>query len=173
MITNDEISKVGVYNKPHGVEGEISATFVCDIDDLEHFSTLISCIDGINVPFFIEKYRQKNDHTILVKLEGIDSEADVKMFVNKPIYVLKHEMVEADDEVYCDFFIGFDIVAADGSLIGHIEDVDDSTENALFVVQKGEDEFLIPIAEEFILEVDEENSRLVMDLPEGIIASQF
>ena len=71
MITNDEISKVGVYNKPHGVAGEISATFVCDIDDLEHFSTLISCFDGINVPFFILLLMKKIVFTIIVKLVGI------------------------------------------------------------------------------------------------------
>ena len=32
MITRDELVEIGIFNKPHGVEGEISATFDCDAE---------------------------------------------------------------------------------------------------------------------------------------------
>lgn len=31
MIKKDEVFKIGIFNKPHGVKGEISFTFTDDI----------------------------------------------------------------------------------------------------------------------------------------------
>lgn len=47
MITRDELIEIGVYNKPHGVNGEISATIDCELDIISQFSCLVSDIDGI------------------------------------------------------------------------------------------------------------------------------
>jgi 16S rRNA processing protein RimM len=33
MIKKDEVFKIGIFNKPHGVKGEISFTFTDDIFD--------------------------------------------------------------------------------------------------------------------------------------------
>ena len=33
MIKKDEIFKIGIFNKPHGVKGEVSFTFTDDIFD--------------------------------------------------------------------------------------------------------------------------------------------
>lgn len=169
MISEEEIIEIGQYNKPHGIKGEISATLLCEAEDVAGFSTLISCMDGIYVPFFVNSFRPKNDHTVLLQLCGVASEKDAKRFVNKSIYALRKELPEAGDSVYCDYFIGFEIVDGEGRGIGHITDVDDSTENALFVVRDGNGkEFYVPIAEELISEIKEEGI-IVMDLPEGIL----
>lgn len=171
MIEEKDIVEIGQYNKPHGVNGEISATFMCDVDEIPSFSTLISSMDGIFVPFFVSNVRPKNDRTVLLRLDGVNSEQDVRRFVNKRIYVLRHELSEGDD-VYCDYFIGYDILTPEGKYVGRIVDVDDSTENALFIVENEDSEFMIPIAEEFFVSIDEEEKRLTLDLPHGIIGMQ-
>ena len=50
-----------------------------------------------------------------------------------------------------------------------ITDVDDSTENALFVVENEGKTVYIPISEDFITEIDEQGKTIEMDLPEGIL----
>lgn len=168
MISADDIIEIGKYNKPHGIKGEISASFMSDVEELAHYTALISPIDGIFVPFFAESLRPKGNQSILLKLEGIDTEEKAKLLVNLPIYVLRAEMSE-NDEVYCDFFIGFTILDPSGNKIGTISSVDDSTENALFIVEYKGREVLIPIADEYILAIDEEARKMTMNLPEGLL----
>ena len=47
--------------------------------------------------------------------------------------------------------------------------MDDSTENALFVVENEGKTVYIPISEDFITEIDEQGKTIEMDLPEGIL----
>ncbi len=168
MITADQLIEIGRYNKAHGINGEISATFDCDTMAVGELSALVSPMDGIFVPFFVNGIRPKNNDTLLLKIDGISNETQAKRLVNCHIYALAEEMPE-QDEVYCDFFIGFTITDTDGNTIGTITDVDDSTENALFVVENEGKTVYIPISEDFITEIDEQGKTIEMDLPEGIL----
>lgn len=167
MITAEQLTEIGRYNKTHGVNGEISATFDCDALLVGELSTLISPMDGIFVPFFVENLRSKSGDTLLLTIDGITSEEQAKKLVNAKIYALTEEMPE-QDEVYCDYFIGFTIVA-DRKEIGRIADVDDSTENALFVVESQGKTLYVPISEDFIIDIDEAKKTIEMELPEGLL----
>lgn len=176
MICRDEIVEIGNYNKSHGINGEISATFQCDATVAEKFTCYISCVDGIYVPFFAENIRAKNAQTLLLKLEGIDCTDDLKILINKGIYVLKKEYENLSEEYDCDeapidYFVGFDIVdSITDEIVGSIIDIDDSTENVLFVVEDSDDnEILIPAADELVIDIDFENKILKMNLPDGLI----
>lgn len=50
MIKKDEVFKIGIFNKPHGVKGEISFTFTDDIFDRVECEYLVCLLDGIH-PF--------------------------------------------------------------------------------------------------------------------------
>lgn len=170
MITKDEIIEIGDFNKPHGINGEISATFFCDSENVSGFSCLISDIDGIYVPFFIENSRIKNSQTLLLKLEGINNEEEAKLLSNHEIFILKKEYpADNDGEISADYFIGYTITDKNEGTIGIIADIDDATENALFIVQNHEREIFIPIADEFIYDIDYDNKIIKMNLPEGIV----
>ena len=91
MITREEIIEIGIFNKAHGVKGEISATIDCEIDVFRKFSCIVVEIDGIFVPFFAESIRPKSQETVLLNIDGFDSDVAVKILVNKTIYVLKAE----------------------------------------------------------------------------------
>lgn len=176
MISREDVVEMGCYNKPHGINGEISATMLCDVELVERFSCLVSCVDGIYVPFFVESMRPKNEQTVLLKLEGIDSEGDLRLLVNKEIYVMQNEYEALAEEYDCDeapadLFIGFTVVDTDGGkCIGVISDIDDSTENVLFVVDDECGlEVLIPIADEFIDGIDHDKHIIYMNLPLGLL----
>ena len=48
MIKQDEIFKIGHFNKTHGIKGEISATIDCDYELLKALPCIIVEIDGYN-----------------------------------------------------------------------------------------------------------------------------
>lgn len=69
MIKREEVYKIGIFNKPHGIHGELQFTFTDDIFDRVEAEYIICLLDGIFVPFFIEEYRFRSDSTALMKLE--------------------------------------------------------------------------------------------------------
>ena len=174
MITRDELIAIGHYNKPHGVAGELSATVDVDLEVLRGLSCLVSDIDGIFVPFFVNAIRPKSVDTVLLTIDGIENEKEAARLVNRDIYALKRdyqqESIDADADGYpLDFFIGFKLRDSDGSRVGEITDVDEQTENAIFVVDRDGSEIMVPATDDLIVEFDVDNKLMVMDLPEGLL----
>ena len=48
-------------------------------------------------------------------------------------------------------------------------DVDTSTPNTLFVIDRGGNELLVPAREEFILDMDTKHRVITVRLPEGLL----
>lgn len=172
MIKRDNLVKIGKFNKPHGVKGELSFTFTnTSFDEIE--SPFFICdMDGIFVPFKLEEYRFTSNSNALVKLKNINSDINAKAFTNKEVYFPKADIVETpeDEDFTWDYFIGFTLIDKQMGEIGVVADVDQSTINTLFVVENQEnDELLIPATEEMITHIDEEQKRIYLDLPEGLL----
>ena len=174
MITREELISIGRYNKPHGVAGEISATVDVDVEVLEEFSCLVSEMDGIYVPFFVNACRPKSHETILLTIDGVNNEQDAAKLVNRDIYVLKREYRQESDDADADgypldFFIGFELQDSDGTRVGEITDVDEQTENAIFIVTRDDEEVMVPASDDLIVEFDVDKKVIVMDLPQGLL----
>lgn len=170
MIKKEEVYKIGIFNKPHGIHGELQFTFTDDVFDRVECDYFICLLDGIFVPFFIEEYRFRSDSTALVTLEGIDSAERARMFTNTEVYFpVKYAEEVEDGELSWNYFIGFRIEDVDHGDLGEIVDVDTTTVNTLFVVDYNDDELLIPAQEEFIVGIDQQNRLITVDLPEGLL----
>ena len=170
MIKQEEVYKIGIINKPHGVHGELLFTFTDDIFDRVEADYIVCLMDGILVPFFFESYRFRSDSTALIKLEGVDTEQQARKFNNIEVYFpIKHADEVEDEELTWSFFIGFRIENEKEGVIGTVTDVDDSTINTLFIVDHNGKEVLIPAQEDFIVALDRDNRVIVMNLPDGLL----
>lgn len=171
MIRKEEVFKIGVINKPHGVKGEVSFTFTDDIFDRVDCDYLILLMDGILVPFFMEEYRFRSDNVALVKFEDIDTAEEARRFTNVEVYFPKKFMDEQEDVTSWNFFIGFRVEDVHHGYLGEITDVDDTTINVLFSIEKDGEELLLPAHEEFIIDLDREKKVMKVDVPDGLIES--
>ena len=171
MIKKEEVYKIGLFNKPHGIHGELQFTFTDDIFDRVDCDYLICLLDGIFVPFFIEEYRFRSDSTALVKLEGIDTAERARMFTNVEVYFpVKHAEEAEDGELSWNFFVGFRMEDVRHGELGEVVEVDTTTVNTLFVVEQEDgEELLIPAQEEFIVEINQEKKLITVELPEGLL----
>ncbi|WP_303011231.1 ribosome maturation factor RimM [uncultured Bacteroides sp.] len=170
MIKKEEVYKIGLFNKPHGIHGELQFTFTDDIFDRADCDYLVCLLDGIFVPFFIEEYRFRSDSTALVKLEGIDTAERARMFTNVEVYFPVKYAEEADGgELSWNFFTGFLMEEIHYGMLGEITDVDTTTVNTLFVVQGEDGEILVPAREEFIRGIDRKRKVITVKLPEGLL----
>ena len=172
MIRQEDVYQIGRMGRAHGLKGEINFLFTDDVWDRADCDYLICSVDGILVPFFIEEYRFRSDSTAIVKLEDIDNADAVQMLVNSPVYIEKKYQEELDeDEVSLHYFIGFSMIDGDnGQEIGTIVDIDDQTDNWLFIVERPDgSEVMVPAHEEFIADIRQEEKTMVMDLPIGLL----
>lgn len=175
MIGLDRLSEIGCFNKPHGIHGEISATFDSDaaLTAVEDAGHIFVQLDGLMVPFSANGWRTKGNSTILLKLKGIADEAQAAMLANKPIFLerelLSGDSNDEDNGFYISELIGFSVIT-DGTTIGTLEDYDDSTANVLFIVRSTEgNELLIPADDDFIENIDTDAKTIDMILPNGLL----
>lgn len=177
MITLDRLTPIGRLGKPHGINGEINAYLDVDID-IDSLKRIILMIDGIYVPFFIASIRQKRSDTFIMALDDINNEREAAELTNHPLYVLTSDNVIAEDDIdeddsglYASDLIGFTVIDdTTRQTVGEITDIDDSTENVLFVVATPSSATVyLPVADEFITEIDTDRRILRMNLPEGIL----
>lgn len=173
MIKKEDIFPIGKFQRTHALKGELN--MLCEIDP-EYFiegNPLIIEEDGILVPYFVESIRPKGSTSFLTKLEGINSEEEASLFVNKEIHILKKDAEEwLDDtlETWADFIEYKIIDDTTDKIIGSIKGVDDSTVNILFIIENEEgDEIYLPANEDLISEIDEERKEIRMILPDGIM----
>ena len=117
MIKKEEVYKIGVINKPHGIKGEVSFTFNDDIFDRVECDYLVLLLDGILVPFFIEEYRFRSDDVALVKFEGIETAERARMLTNVEVYFPKKYMDEQDGISLRDSRLRIFIMAVWGKLL--------------------------------------------------------
>ena len=170
MIKAEDVYRIGIINKPHGVHGELLFTFDDDIFDQVGADYIVCLMDGILVPFFFESYRFRSDSTALIKLEGIDTEQQARRMTNVEVYFPKEHAEELDDnELTWNYFVGFLIKDINKGEIGKVTDVDDSTINTLFVVDHKGNEVLIPAQEDFMVDLDRKKKVITMHLPEGLL----
>lgn len=170
MIKKEEVFKIGIINKPHGVKGEVSFIFTDDIfDRVEDCDYLVLLLDGILVPFFIEEYRFRSDNVALVKFEGIDSTEKARTLTNVEVYYPVKFMDDQEEISSWNYFIGFRVEDIHHGCLGTVVDVDDATMNVLFVIENGDEEVLLPAHEEFILDIDRKKKILKVDIPDGLL----
>ena len=172
MIKKDEVFRIGIFNKPHGVKGEISFTFTDDIFDRVDGEYLICLLDGIFVPFFIEEYRFRSDTTALVKLERVDTAEQARKFTNVEVFFPKKfaEEDESEDIPTWNYFVGFQVEDINHGHLGEIIAVDDSTMNVLFAIERKDgEEILLPAHEEFIVMIEKKKRQITVDVPEDLL----
>ena len=178
MIKRNEITEAGVFNKPHGIKGEISATLDIDVD-LNEVKCIVMDVEGIFVPFFITSVRPKTSETCLITIDGIDSDEKARPLTGRPFWVLDSDLPAEDDDdddpdsadgFYAADLIGYRVIDSTCGDLGEITDINDLTANILFIVRRDDgSEFFIPVAEEFIDGVDPEGPSLLVSLPPELI----
>jgi len=167
MISKDDVYKIGVLGKTHGVRGELTFHFDDDVFDRVDADYIVIEVDGILVPFFIEEYRFKSDSSAVMKLEGIDSQERARELTGCGVYFPRHLAASDDGTLSWAEICGYTIVdAATAQAVGRIATVDDSTINVLFCLDDGR---LIPASEELITGLDHDGRTITMTLPEGLL----
>lgn len=169
-----DLTKIGQFGRTHGIAGELHARITVDEASFFQLATeerffIFAEIEGLPVPFRLERTRTKSGDFILIKLAYIDSLETAERLVNAEIFIESNELSE-DAHFSPAHFIGFTLYDGEDKAVGRVVAVDDSTLNILFSVERPDGStILLPIADDLLEYVDAENQRIAINIPEGLI----
>jgi 16S rRNA processing protein RimM len=122
------------------------------------------------VPFFIESSSLHKNDFLRIRFEDINTEEEADALLGNDLYLpLKMLPKLTGNKFYFHEVIGFEVEDKRLGIVGEIQSINDSTAQPLFEVLKDDIEILIPMIDHFLVKIDRENKKVIMDLPEGLI----
>lgn len=171
-MNTEKCKKVGKVLKTHGKEGELLISSDIQLPDnfLEKESIFIE-IEGLLVPFFIESLRVKSASTLIVKLEDIDKVEEAEELTSQNWFLSQEQWNALTEQEIPDynFLVGFTVVDQNDTEIGTVEELIDIPSNTLLQVSYKGKSIEIPLNEETLTLLDEENQRVKIMIPEGLL----
>ena len=156
---------LGKIVRKHSFKGEV--VIKLDTDEPELYQNLESVfvLHGKNlVPFFIEKRLLQKGNQLRVQFEGIESELDADGIMNSALYLPLSFLPKLEGKkFYYHEIIDFNVKDTELGIVGKITGINDNTAQPLFEVVNDEGvQILIPMIDEFIVEVNRKQQEVVI-----------
>ncbi|GAB7082203.1 ribosome maturation factor RimM [Megalodesulfovibrio paquesii] len=167
---------LGRVLKPHGVRGELKCA--CYAEEPGDFLALkrvwLARGSAAPRPFVVRKARwaAPGEAAALLLVEGIDDRTQAEAWREADILVDAADLpAPEEDEVYIEDLLGAEVVLEDGVVLGvfdHLLETADEYDVWAIRTPAGE-EILFPAHEDFLVEVDADARRIVIDPPPGLV----
>ena len=170
-MRKQECFYLGKIVSKYSFKGEVLVKL--DSDDPELYesmeSVFVSLRDSL-VPFFIEQSRLHKSSLLRIKFEDVDTEEDADRIMGSELYLPLEFLPPLEgNKFYFHEVIGFSVIDQNFGTVGVITGINDTTNQALFIIDHKGTEILIPINDEFLTKVDRDNKTIEVNTPEGLI----
>lgn len=170
-MTKEDCFYLGKIVSKFSFKGELLIKL--DTDEPESYLNTESILVDFHkklIPFFIEKSSLHKSDLLRVKFEDVDAEPDADELINLSVYLPLSQLPKLnEDQFYFHEVIGFKAMDETHGEIGKITFVQDIGPQALFIIEKGTQEILIPVNDEFIQRLDKPNKTIYFTTPDGLI----
>jgi len=117
----------------------------------------------------IEFFRRQNRRCV-VKFRGIDSIAEAEKYIGCKVTIAAGTLPPPEEGTFYTFQLkGCKVFTTNGEYIGIVTDVLDSGGTEILKVDHDDEETLIPFAESYMKNIDPDQHRIEVDLPEGLL----
>ena len=170
-MKKDDCFYVGTVIGKYSFKGEVLVK--TDSDNPEDYTQLESIFVELStglVPFFIRKCQLHKSSLLRIDFEEVNSEQDADAILKKNLFLPLDLLPPLEgNKFYYHEVIGFSITQ-NGTQIGTILRIIEQGLQALFEITDNQGaECLIPIHDDFILEVDRASRNITVQLPEGLL----
>jgi 16S rRNA processing protein RimM len=170
MMDKNDCFNLGYISKTVGNKGELLLIF--DVDDVKRYKKLESVFVELNkelVPFFITSIELRGNGA-KVSFDGINTTDRAEQLTRNSLYLpLSYLPPLKGKKFYFHEVLGFSAKDKIYGDIGTVMNILDYPTQALFQIKKGETEILIPVKEEFIINIDRAAKVVELNAPEGLI----
>ena len=162
---------LGKISKKFSFKGEV--LIYLDTDEPELYENMESVFVEINknlIPFFIENSSLHKNDFLRVSFEEVKNEQDADAIINKEVFLPLSSLPKlSGNKFYYHEVVGFEIEDKRVGVFGIIQSINDSAAQPLFEVLNGNVEILIPMIDQFLVKIDRQNKKVIMDLPVGLV----
>jgi 16S rRNA processing protein RimM len=170
-MKKEECFYVGKIVKKYSFKGELLAKLDTDQPQLyENIEALFLDINNRLIPYFVMTSRLHKSNLLRLKLEDVNTESDADELLRKEVYLPLDLLPKLDGKAfYYHEVIGFEIWEKSFGKVGALKGVNDQSAQALFEIERNGDEILIPIHDEFIINIDRDKKIITVKTPPGLI----
>jgi len=171
--------KTATIIKTHGYKGDIVLKKEKSISSnlfeecLEEGDAIFVEKDGIPVPFFITKDSLYffGDDTARLRFDDVENVEKAQNFIGEDIFFTEDCLETENPENLSPLhWTGFKVIDEKHGFIGTLVDFNDETpQNPLLIIEKEEQELLIPYNENFIVEISLDKKEITTLLPDGFL----
>lgn len=161
---------LGTITRRHGLKGNLLIKM--DTDQPEAYQKLESILVEFNrelVPFFLQSSKIYKDDILNILPETINQE-QIDQLKGRDVYLpLTLLPPLSGKQFYYHEVEGFEIQKPDGTSAGIIQRVNDRVPQPYFISKLQDTEINIPVVKDWIIEVNREEKKLIIDFPEGLL----
>ena len=168
-MENQDYIYLGKILKPFSYKGELKI-YIEDfyIDQIKELDSFLLKIQGSYIPFTIKAITKNKSNIFRISLDGIDSEDLAKKLTGIEIYSENNLIKSENSKTNKNYIFIYFVIYNNNSIIGKIIDIIENKNQDLFEVIVNEKRILIPIVDEFVVNIDNDNKKIIMNLPEGL-----
>ena len=151
--------------KSNGTDGGLLISFL-DIapEDIDLQEPVFIEFDGLPVPFYFESFTPRGTGRAVVTLTGVHSLKDADELAGSVLLADYFDEEEEED------FTGWTVKDPSGQTVGTVCDYEDIPGNTCLWVRRPQGtEVLLPLHEDLVLQVNEAQTTLTLQIPEGIL----
>ena len=162
---------LGKINKKYSFKGEVLLKI--DTDQPSYYKKIKSLFiykkDKLNL-YKIDIIRFHKDKVLRIKFHDINSELEANSIVNCEIYLPLNSLpVLKGNKFYYHDVINYLVVDENFGEVVKIKNIKENISQDLFVIDYKSNDVLIPIHDEFIINVDRDKKQIIVKTPEGLI----
>ena len=160
---------LGKIVSKYSFKGELLLKTESDEINFKELKSIFIEIDGSLVPFEINRLQLHKSSLLRLSIKGIDNETKANKILKSEVFLPINDLPPlSGNKFYYHEIIGFKVIDKNSGKIGKAINVNDQTSQPLLIVEKNDKEIMIPLIDEFLVEVDRKEKKLIFELPEGI-----
>ncbi|MCX2478526.1 ribosome maturation factor RimM [Pedobacter sp. MC2016-15] len=169
-MTHEEAFYIGYITKTKGLKGEVQLYFEYDEPGLLDLDVVFADINGKMVPFFVSVYKMQPNNTCNIYFDDIDHIDKAQPLLRKKIYLPLTKMPDrSDEDFHYNDLKGFIVTDETTGELGEIIEINEYPQHFVATVHYQNKEIMIPLNEDMIIEIDEDEGTLLVDLPDGLL----
>lgn len=153
---------LGKLRRAHGVFGEIALEVYTQMMELLAVNQVVY-IGETYQPYTIQAARSKGE-LLLLKFVEVDDRTEASQLSNLLVYTQKGQLPPLPEgDFYLHELIGLNVYDTDNAYLGELTEILETGANDVYLVRDASgNEVLVPAVEEWILDIDLENARMVV-----------
>ena len=160
--------EAGKISGTHGVKGMVRIQSWCDSNEVFcEFKKLYTDKNGENV--LIVNNASSHGTVVIAKIKGIDTVEQAEQLRNKVVYISREQLNLEEGSYLIQDLLMCDVFDVDtDELLGKITDVSKTGSNDVWHISKEGKEYLIPVIDDVVINVDVDNEKVVIRPLKGI-----